>query len=147
MTHLFLFAPHSLALLVYYVGIYSFARGGRRGYSWEFLVGVCPVLQILTLFQTQKCHFPQPFSDQTSKTAFSDLEEVTKRNMHVYKDRNYIIITEIRAPTKRFLNNSFRIHTLWVYFLFIWNQSTNMSVHHRSSLENYIQTKMAYIRE
>ena len=39
------------------------------GYSWEFLVGVCrPVLQILTLFQTKKCHFPHPFSDQTSKT-------------------------------------------------------------------------------
>ena len=38
------------------------------GYSWEFLVGVCcPVLQILTLFQTKKCHFPHPFSDQTSK--------------------------------------------------------------------------------
>ena len=26
-----------------------------------------PFLQILTLFQTQKCHFPHPFSDQTSK--------------------------------------------------------------------------------
>ena len=38
------------------------------GYSLEFLVGVCrPVLQILTLFQTKKCHFPHPFSHQTSK--------------------------------------------------------------------------------
>ena len=37
----------------------------RGGYSWEFLVGVCyPVLQILTLFQTKKCNFPHPFSDQ-----------------------------------------------------------------------------------
>ena len=25
------------------------------------------VRQILTLFQTDKCHFPHPFSDQTSK--------------------------------------------------------------------------------
>ena len=34
----------------------------------EFLVGVCrPVLQILTRFQTKKCNFPHPFSDQTSK--------------------------------------------------------------------------------
>ena len=42
----------------------KFDRGG--GYSWEFLVGVCsPVLQILTLYQTKKCHFPHPFSDQT----------------------------------------------------------------------------------
>ena len=34
---------------------------------------------------------------------FSDLEEVTKRIIHVYNDRNYIIITEIRKPTKIFL--------------------------------------------
>ena len=40
----------------------------RRGYYWEFLVGVwCPVLRILTLLQTKKCHFPHPFSDQISK--------------------------------------------------------------------------------
>ena len=38
--------------------------GGGVAYSWEFLVRVCrPVLQILTLFQTKKCHFPYPFSD------------------------------------------------------------------------------------
>ena len=37
-------------------------------YFWEFLVGVCrPVLQILTLFQTKKCHFSHPFSDLASK--------------------------------------------------------------------------------
>ena len=37
-------------------------------YSGEFLVTVCrPVLQILTRFQTKKCHFPHPFSDQISK--------------------------------------------------------------------------------
>ena len=29
--------------------------------------GVLPVLQILTLFQTKKCNFSLPFSDQTSK--------------------------------------------------------------------------------
>ena len=44
------------------------ARDPRRGYSGELLVGVCrPVLQILTRFQTKKCHFPHPFSDQISK--------------------------------------------------------------------------------
>ena len=38
------------------------------GYYWEFLVGVCrPVLRILSLFQTKKCHFLHPFSDQISK--------------------------------------------------------------------------------
>ena len=39
---------------------------GPGGDSWEFLVGVCRPVQILTLFQTKKCHFPHPFSDQTS---------------------------------------------------------------------------------
>ena len=44
-----------------------------EGFSRKFLVGMCrPVLQILTLFQTKKCHFPHPFSD---------LEMVTKRNI------------------------------------------------------------------
>ena len=56
----------------------NFSPGG--GYSWEFLVGVCcPVLYILTLFQTKKCCFPHPFSDQTSKIhirPFSDLASV-----------------------------------------------------------------------
>ena len=73
--------------------------GGVGGYSWEFLVGVCcPVLQILTLFQTKKCHiFPYLFSDQTSK-------------IHTHFQtwplgRNYVIITQIRVPT-----NAFRIH-------------------------------------
>ena len=37
---------------------------GTRGYSWKFLVRVYrPVLQILTIFQTTKCHFSHPFSD------------------------------------------------------------------------------------
>ena len=31
------------------------------------------VLQILTLFQTKKCHFPHPFSDLTYPHPFSDL--------------------------------------------------------------------------
>ena len=43
----------------------SFEPGG---YSWKFLVGVCrPVLQSLTLFQTKKCHFSQPFLDLASR--------------------------------------------------------------------------------
>ena len=39
-----------------------------RGVLGEFLMGVSrPVLQILTLLETKKSHFPHPFSDQTSK--------------------------------------------------------------------------------
>ena len=38
------------------------------GYFWIFLVEACrPVLQILTLFKTKKCHYSHPFSDLTSK--------------------------------------------------------------------------------
>ena len=41
------------------------SSGGRvGGYSWELLVGVFySGLQILTLFETKKGHFPHPFSD------------------------------------------------------------------------------------
>ena len=55
-------------------------------YSAEFFVGVCrPVLQILPLFQTKKCNFPHPFSDQTSK--------IHTRFQTWPFGRNYIIIT------------------------------------------------------
>ena len=44
-----------------------------------------PVLQILTRFQTKKCHFPHPFSDQTSK--------IHTRLQTWPLGRNYVIIT------------------------------------------------------
>ena len=48
--------------------IYTLLLIHGGGYYWEFLVGVWfPVLRILTLLQTKKCHFPHPFSDQISK--------------------------------------------------------------------------------
>ena len=50
------------------------------GYSWKFLVGVCrPVLQILTLFQTTKYHFPHPFSDLVSKIHTPSLWYLNKK--------------------------------------------------------------------
>ena len=58
----------------------------RGRYSWEFLVGVCRrVLQILTRFQTKKCNFSHPFSDQTSK--------IHTRFQTWPLGRNYVIIT------------------------------------------------------
>ena len=87
--------------------------GGRGVYSWEFLVGVCrPVLQILTLFQTKKCHFPHPFSDQTSK--------IHTRFQTWPLGRNYVIITSIRAQTKKFFKCISNSH-IFISFLFIWN--------------------------
>ena len=61
--------------------------GGGGGCSWEFLVvGLCrSLLQILTLFQTRKCHFPHPLSDQTHK--------IHTRFQTWPFGRNYVIIT------------------------------------------------------
>ena len=59
-------------------------RGGGGGYSWEFLVGMCcPVLQILTLFQTKKCHFSRPFSDLAFTLSLLRLEQQENRNLHI----------------------------------------------------------------
>ena len=53
---------------------------GGGGNSWKLLVGVCrPVLQILTLFQTQKYHFPHPFSDLASKIHTPSLWYLNKK--------------------------------------------------------------------
>ena len=56
------------------------------GYSWGLLVGVCRrVPLVLILFQTKKCHFSHPFSDQTSKIHTS---------FQIWPlGRNYVIIT------------------------------------------------------
>ena len=56
-----------------------------RGFSWEFLVGVCrSVLQILTLFQTKKWHFPHPFSDLAFKI---------QTHFQTWSPRNFVVIT------------------------------------------------------
>ena len=50
---------------------------GGGEYSWEFLVGLCSlVIQILTQFQTKKCHFPHPFSDLEVTEIMSPLQSL-----------------------------------------------------------------------
>ena len=85
-------------------------EGGTSGNSWW---GVCrPVLQILTLFQIKKCHFPHPFSD---------MEVVTKRNItRLHKTEINVIIAEIKTATKRFLEMHFEFE-YYTSFSFIWN--------------------------
>ena len=100
---------------------------GGGGYSWEFLIGVCfPVLQILTQFQTQKCNFLHPFSDQTSKihTRLLRLECKQKNSSNPFRIRIFL-----------FLSYSFGIETI------------NTFIHSRSSLENHtrFQTKMGKV--
>ena len=67
--------------------------------------GVCrPVLQILTLFQTKTCHFPHPFSDPTSKINTSFQKWWRSQNAtYLFTKTKYIIITEMRTPTKKYL--------------------------------------------
>ena len=123
-----------------------------EGFSWEFLVRVCrPVLQILTLFQTKKYHFPHPFSDP---------EVVTKRNITcLHKTEIMSSLVRLKLQQKK---KPFRIHvTLFTYSFGI--ETTNRLIHNRSSFVNHtrFQTKtaqkpyhlgvadtyMAYIRE
>ena len=87
-----------------------------RGHSWEFLVGVCrPVLQILTLFQTKKWHFPHLLSDLASKI---------HTHSQTWPLRNYVIITYFSVfPTY------FGIETI------------NTFAHSRSSLETITDSR------
>ena len=77
-----------------------------EGFSWEFLVRVCrPVLQILTLFQTKKYHFPHPFSDP---------KVVTKRNITcLHKTEIMSSLVRLKLPQKK----PFRIHVTLSFFL------------------------------
>ena len=92
------------------------------------------VLKILTLFETKTCHTKtcHSFSDLTSKihTSFQTWRRtVTKRNIHVYEDINYIIITEMRTPTKKY-----------IYFLKSISNSHIMGsyVIHLEPIDNYV---------
>ena len=123
-----------------------------EGFSWEFLVGVCrPVLQIQTLFQTKKYHFPHPFSDP---------EVVTKRNITcVHKTEIMSSLVRLKLQQKK-SHFEFMLHFLSYSFGI---ETTNTLIHNRSSFVNHtrFQTKtaqkphplgvadtfMAYIRE
>ena len=97
-------------------------------------MGVChPVLQILTPFQN-KCNFPHPFSDHTSK-------------IHTHSQtrplgRNYVIITYIRLQTKKFFKCISNSH-----FYSFGIETITTFIRPRSSLENHtrLQTKMGKV--
>ena len=78
--------------------------GGGGGTPKNHWRGWGVVLQILTLFQTKTCHFPHPFSDPTSKIHTSFQKWWRSQNAtYLFTKTNYIIITEIRTPTKKYL--------------------------------------------
>ena len=129
-------------------------------YYWVFLVGVWdPVLRILTLLQTKKCHFPHPFSDQISKihTHFRIWPNlacfrlwdswvnspVLSRFIFVFSLSqfswpNYLIITKLERKQKN-SPNAFRIRTFLFRFYSFGIETINTSIHvrSRSSLENH----------
>ena len=96
--------------------------------------GVCrPALRILTLFQTTKCHFPHPFSE---------LEVVTKRNIRVYIERNYIMSSLLRLERQQ--KDFFLSYSLIIFIIETTNTLTQYS---RSSLVNHtrFQTKISKV--
>ena len=84
----------------------------------------CPVLQILTLFQTKKCHFPHLFSDQTSK--------IHTRFQTWPLGRNYVCIL---SADKNNSPNSFRIRIFLFLSYSFGIKTINTFIHSRSSLE------------
>ena len=57
-----------------------------RGYSWEFLVGVCrSVLQILPRFQTKKCNYQQQVVGDLNQGVLHDIS----RNVHPIQGNGY----------------------------------------------------------
>ena len=79
---------------------FIFPGEGSPGNSWQ-------VLRVLTQFRPENCHFSHPFSDLASKihTRFRTWRWSQNATIHVYINRNYVIISEIIKPTKH-------IHTL-----------------------------------
>ena len=78
---------------------YLIGRGATT--AKETVVGVChPVLQILTLFQTKKCHFSHPFSDLTFKILLYSQTKMgnvytrfqTKKSQNLYPLRRHVHI-------------------------------------------------------
>ena len=94
---------------------------GGGGYSWEFLLGVCrSVLQILTLFQTKKCHFSHPFSDLASKIHIRFQTCRRSQNatcLFTKTEINYIIIWLLRLERQQ--NDFLIIHFEFTLYGFI----------------------------
>ena len=107
-------------------------RGGD--YSQEFLVGVRrPVLQILTLFQTKKCHFPNPFSDQASKlhTRFQTWAEIMSSLLSLERKQKNS-------------SNPFRIRIFLFLSYSFGIEAINTFIRSLRSLENYIRFQTKY---
>ena len=95
--------------------------------------GMCgPVLQILTLFHTKRCHFPHPFSDLTSKihTSFQTWRRSQNATYMFRKTEIRSSLLGLRAPTKKYFlkSNNNNNNTLFlpnnIQEIKIYNNST-----------------------
>ena len=95
-------------------------------------------IQILTLFQTKKCHFSHPFSD---------LEVVTKLNITCLHKTKIMSSLLILKPQQRDLLKSISNLRITLSFWFIWNWNDNTLINNLSSFVNHtqFQTKMGKI--
>ena len=108
------------------------AGGGGGGYSWGFVAGSRPVLQILTLFQTKKIVI--------SHTRFQTWPLKSRSIFRPGVGRNYVIITYFRMPTRIFL----KIHFEFAYYsFFLIHLELKRQTHSCTPVENHtrIQTK------
>ena len=131
-------------------------RGMLQLYKWtcykyispgNFFVGVSRlVLRTLTLFQTQKCNLPHPFSDLASKVRTHFQTWRWSQNAtysHVYKDKSCHFLPRLACQQKDFLKIKFQICIL----LFLLHSFWSTFIQYCSPLENltWFHTKMGKI--
>ena len=112
----------------------------HRGVLLKCLVGVCcPVLNILTLFQTKNVIFRTRFQTWPLKSipVFRPGGGHKTQHKHWHETEIMSSLLRLNVQQKDFLKSISNSH-ITLSFLFSWNsETTNTSIHHRSSFVNY----------
>ena len=109
----------------------------REGYSSEFSVGVCrPVLQIPTLFQTPKYHFPQPFSGLASESCIFICNVIFEKASYHCESQEF---------NRKFSWNDKFCILVFLYYSF-GVEKTNTFLCSRSPLENHTRFKTIMVK-
>ena len=122
----------------------------HRGVLLKCLVGVsCPVLNILTLFQTKNVIFRTRFQTWPLKSIPVFRPGGGHKTQHKRWHETEIMSSLLRlnVQQKDFLKSISNSH-ITLSFLFSWNsETTNTSIHHRSSFVNHtrFQTKVSNV--
>ena len=122
----------------------------HRGVLLKCLVGVCcPVLNILTLFQTKNVIFRTRFQTWPLKSipVFRPGGGHKTQHKHGHETEIMSSLLRLNVQQKDFLKSISNSH-ITLSFLFSWNsETTNTSIHHRSSFVNHnrFQTKVSNV--